>query len=238
MLERRDGGVFGGVPVVANRQTKNADVVERIAAEDGCAVEAVVFLVIDVEVLLEALVELRVGEMNFFGVEVEDGIDFEEFDAIGVVHVESRGEVGGDVVVVGALHAKVGFVEDEEVGGLEFLELGVDGGAVGDVVFLIFGIGWWFGWSEFVEFCRVGECGPDEIDVEAAFDVPHGDSKTGPEIGDVRAERFGGGIFVEEGSVEERIEASGEVACGVGGFGEGDKVVEGEGGGVVCCGGG
>ncbi len=76
------------------------------------------FCAIDVEICLEALVLLRVGEVNFFGVEIEDGIDFEEFDAVGVVHVEGGGEVGGDVGVVGALHAEVGFVEDEEVEGL------------------------------------------------------------------------------------------------------------------------
>ena len=53
---------------------------ERVAAEDGGAVEAVVFVAIDVEVGLEALILLRVGEMNFFGVQIEDGIDFDEFD--------------------------------------------------------------------------------------------------------------------------------------------------------------
>jgi hypothetical protein len=176
--------------------------------------------------------------MNFFGVEIEDGVDFEEFDAVGVVHVEGGGEVGGDVVVVGALHAEVGFIEDKEVEGLEFLELGVDGGAVGGVVFLIFVIGGRFGWGEFVEFCWVGECGADEIDVEAAFDVPHGDAEDGAEIGYVRAERFCGGIFVEEGSAEEGVEAVGQVAGGVGGFGESDEIVEGEESRVFCIWGG
>jgi len=120
LLERRDGGVFGGVPVVANRQTKNADVVEWIATEDRCAVEAAVFVAVDLQVSLQAVVFGGVGEVNFFGVEIEDGVDFEEFCGKGVVHVESGGEVGGDVVVVGALHAEVGFVEDEEVEVAEF----------------------------------------------------------------------------------------------------------------------
>lgn len=228
MLERRDGGVFGGIPVVASRQTKNADVVERIAAEDRCAVEATIFLAINLQVLLEALILLWIGKMNFFGVEVEDGIDFDEFDGVGVVHVESGGEVGGDVVVVGALHAEVGFVEHEEVEVLEFLELGFGGGDPRGAFVLIFVIDGRFTGRELVELCGVGESGADEVDVEAAFDVPHGDPKDGAEIGDVGAERSGGGILVEEGSVEERVEATGEVAGGFGGFGEGDEVVEGE----------
>jgi hypothetical protein len=61
--------------------------------------------------------------VNFFGVEIEDGIDFDELDGIGVVHMECGGEVGGDVVVVGALHAEVGFVEDEEVEVLDLRDL-------------------------------------------------------------------------------------------------------------------
>ena len=72
------------------------------------------------------------------------------------------------------------------------------------------------------------ECGTDEVDVEAAFDVPHGDAEDGAEIGDDGAERFGGGIVVGERGVEERVEAMGEVAGGVGGMGEGDEIVEGE----------
>ncbi len=90
--------------------------------------------------------------------------------------------------------------------------------------------------GEFVEFCWVGEGGADEIDVEAAFDVPHGDAEDGAEIWDVGAVRFGGWVFVEEGSGEERVEAGGEVAGGVGGFGEGDEVVEGEEGGIFVLG--
>jgi hypothetical protein len=97
--------------------------VEGIAAEDGCAVEAVVFLRVDVKILLEVLVLLRVGEMNFLRVEIEDGVDFDELDGVGVIHVEGGSEVGGDVGVVSALHSEVGFVEDEEVDVFDLVEL-------------------------------------------------------------------------------------------------------------------
>ena len=90
------------------------------------------------------------------------------------------------------------------------------------------------GCGEFVEFCWVGECGTDEVDVEAAFDVPHGDAEDGPEIRSGGAVRFGGGVVVEERSGEKGVEAGGEVADGIGGFGEGDEVVEGEEVGIFC----
>jgi hypothetical protein len=72
------------------------------------------------------------------------------------------------------------------------------------------------------------ERGTNEIDVEAAFDVPHGDAKDGAEAGDIGAKRFCGRVVVEERSIEERVEAMSEVAGWLGGFGESDEVVEGE----------
>jgi len=50
--------------------------------------------------------------------------------------------------------------------------------------------------------------------------------------------RLSGWVFVEEGSGEERVEAMGKVAVGIGGLGESDEVVEGEESGIFCVGGG
>jgi len=108
---------------------------------------------------------------------------------------------------------------------------------MGSVVPLRFGIDGRFVRREFFELLRIGESGADQIDVEAAFDVPHGDAESRAEIGG-GADGFGAGVFVEEGSVKERVEAMGEVAGGVGGVGQGDEVVEGEEGGIFCVGGG
>jgi hypothetical protein len=38
---------------------------------------------------------------------------------------------------------------------------------------------------------------------------------------------IGGWVFVEEGSIEEGVEAMGEVAGGIGSFGKGDEIFEG-----------
>src|SRR5580704_10979529 len=69
---------------------------------------------------------------------------------------------------------------------------------MGTVVPLRFGIDGRFVRREFFELLRIGESGADQVDVEAAFDVPHGDAESRAEIGG-GADGFGAGVFVRKG---------------------------------------
>ena len=198
LFEFGDGVFFRGEPVVARSEAEDADVLQRQAAEDGAAVVAAVFFLIDLLFGEEAFVIGDDGGVPFFLAEVE-GIDFDEFNAVDGVHVEVAGEVGGDFAVVGAGHAEVEFVEDQDVGLTECLSVGFDLQEL-------------FGGQdpEFVDGGHEGfgvvEGEFDEVVVGAAFDVPHGDAESGADVLYLGETRGGGVSGVEDGGVQDAVE--------------------------------
>lgn len=71
LLEFRNGFTFLRVPVIADWQTKNTSALHRIPAQDRRTVETVVSLPVNLQVLLQLLILLRIGQVHPFRSQIE-----------------------------------------------------------------------------------------------------------------------------------------------------------------------
>ena len=134
---------------------------------------------IHVKRFLNVSLRLLVFQLNFFQAEIQ-GIEFQELDAIGVIHVESFGEIARNITIVGTSHTIVDFIENKEVSGLENVELLFDDFQL--VGSQRFGLGILSFSKHLVKLFRLGERDANGIEVNPALNIPANCSQVGAEL--------------------------------------------------------
>ncbi|HLH06546.1 MAG TPA: M48 family metalloprotease [Terriglobales bacterium] len=109
-FERGDLGPLGAEPVMAHRKPHNPGVFDGISAKDRVPMQPRITARIHPQFLLHSLSLIGVFKFNRVQSEVNEPVDFDEFDAESVVHSECACELFGNVAVFCSLHPEVDFI--------------------------------------------------------------------------------------------------------------------------------
>src|SRR6185369_10126495 len=95
-----------------------------------------------------------------------NGIDFNKFDSVGVIHAQRRGQICHDISILRPLHAPIDFVEHDHVGLLHQRDL------MEDFFSILTGAGIRRGIYQPGKMSAVSERGPDRVKLDTSLDVP------------------------------------------------------------------
>ena len=164
-FEFRNGCVFRRIPVITDRQPKDTRALDWIAAQDGRPVQTVILLPVDLQILLQTSIPLRIPQMHLLRVQIEHWINFHELHSIRIIHLQSRRQIPCYVSILGPFHAPVRFVQDQDVQTLQPSQLRLDdlSSARADSA---------FGGRHPQKFAWIGECRPNQIKIKTPLNIP------------------------------------------------------------------